>query len=175
MKISHPGPTDHNPKGAVPHTRHSPLLLYAHQHTARAPRPPERSPPEGNAPNGDKHSKACRQLGTYDEQLGTYVEQLGTWEFPSAELFLRSGEQSRAMRARKYRTPSVLQEVQGRAGSHALPVRELQVRTLSNLLPSQFEAKVYWEGVASSPPLSSLLFNKRTQRSVQGRAQRSVQ
>ena len=119
MKISHPGPTDHNPKGAVPHTRHSPLLLNAHQHTARAPRPPERSPPEGNAPNGDKHSKACRQLGTYDEQLGTYVEQLGTWKIPSAELFLRSGEQSRAMRARKYRTPSVYRKFKG--GLEATP------------------------------------------------------
>ena len=122
-------------------------------------------------PNGDKHSEACRQLGTYVEQLGTYDKQLGTWKIPSAELFLRSGEQSSAMRAHKYRTPSVYRKfkgghnkmfnkrkqrsVQGRAGSHALPVRELQVRTLSNLLPSQFEAKVHWEGVASSPPLSS--------------------
>ena len=70
-------------------------------------------------PNGNKHSEACRQLGTYVEQLGTYDEQLGTWKIPSAELFLRSGEQSRAMRARKYRTPSVYRKFAG--GLEATP------------------------------------------------------
>lgn len=112
MKISHPGPTDHNPKGLY-RTRGTAPFCCTHTSTRPVRHVHRKGPPEGNAPNGDKHSKACRQLGTYDEQLGTYVEQLGTWKIPSAELFLRSGEQSRAMRARKYRTPSVYRKFKG--------------------------------------------------------------
>ena len=157
MRISHPTPTDHNPKGAVPHTRHSPLLLYAHQHTARAPRPPERSPPEGKPPNGDKHSEACRQLGTYveqlgtyNEQLGTYDEQLGTWKIPSAELFLRSGEQSRAMRARKYRTPSVYRKFKG---GHNEIFKERAQRNVQQAETTQ-RSKAGWKPRPPSPGAS---------------------